>query len=70
MFGKSFMGLVAGVLTLVGALNWGLVGVGYFLNRDLNLVNMILGSVPQAVAIVYVIVGLSAVWVLFESVRR
>lgn len=70
MFGKSFVGLVAGVLTIVGALNWGLIGIGQFLERDLNVVRMITGSVPQAEAIVYILVGLGAVWVLIESVRK
>ena len=70
MFGKSFMGLLAGVLTIVGALNWGLIGVGVFMNRDLNIVRMVVGSLPAAEAVVYILVGLSAIWVLFESMRR
>jgi len=70
MFGKSLMGLAAGVLTIVGALNWGLIGVGVFLNRDLNVVRMIVGAVPAAEAVVYILIGLSAIWVIFESMRR
>ena len=70
MFGKSLMGLIAGVLTIVGALNWGLIGVGVFLNRDLNVVRMVVGSMPAAEAVVYILVGLSAVWVLIESMKR
>jgi len=70
MFGKSFLGMVAGVLTIVGALNWGLIGIGVFLNRDLNVVRMVVGSVPAAEAVVYILVGLGAVWVLIESLRK
>jgi len=70
MFGKSFLGLVAGVLTVVGALNWGLVGLGYFLNKDLNVVTMVVGSVPQAAAAVYILVGLGGVVVLVESFKK
>ncbi|MDO8468557.1 MAG: DUF378 domain-containing protein [Candidatus Peribacter sp.] len=70
MFGKSLFGMVAGVLTVVGALNWGLIGVGVFLNRDLNVVRMVTGTVPAAEAVVYILVGLGAVWVLIESIRR
>lgn len=70
MFGKSFLGMIAGVLTVVGALNWGLIGIGVFLNRDLNVVRMVVGTVPAAEAIVYILVGLGAVWVLIESLRK
>ena len=70
MFGKSFLGMVAGVLTVVGALNWGLIGVGVFLNRDRNVVRMVVGTVPAAEAVVYILVGLGAVWVLIESLRK
>lgn len=70
MFGKSFLGMIAGVLTVVGALNWGLIGVGVFMNRDLNVVRMVVGTVPAAEAVVYILVGLGAVWVLIDSVRR
>jgi len=50
---------VAWALVLVGALNWGLVGgFGY------NLVNSLLGSMPTAEKVVYILVGLSAVMML------
>lgn len=53
--------MVAKVLVIVGGLNWGLVGVGMLLGSDLNLVSMLVGSWPTVEAIVYVLVGLSAV---------
>jgi len=46
-------------LTAVGALNWGLVGLS-----DYNLVESLLGSWPGIVRLVYVLVGLSAVYLL------
>lgn len=46
----------AWALVLVGALNWGLIGVA-----KINLVMMLLGSWPMAERAVYVLVGLSAV---------
>lgn len=49
---------VALVLTLVGALNWGLVAFGF------NLVNILLGTVPLLEKLVYVLVGASAVYLL------
>ncbi len=45
------------ILVIVGALNWGLMG---FFN--LNLVNMLLGGYPMLEKLVYMLVGLSAVY--------
>ena len=52
-------------LAIVGALNWGLVGLGGFMGINWNVVNMLLGSWPQVEWLVYVLVGLSAVYVIF-----
>ena len=51
----------ATVLLLIGGLNWGLVGLGNLLGSDLNVVNMILGGMPMVEAVVYLLVGVSAV---------
>lgn len=48
--------MVAFVLLVVGGLNWGLVAFGY------NLVESLLGSWPAVVMVVYVLVGLSALY--------
>lgn len=45
------------LLLAVGGLNWGLVGL-----FDLNLVEVLLGGWPMLVRLVYVLVGLSAVY--------
>ncbi|HLD25776.1 MAG TPA: DUF378 domain-containing protein [Candidatus Andersenbacteria bacterium] len=49
--------LVSFILVIVGALNWGLVGLFQF-----NLVEAILGGVPGLLRIVYVLVGLGGVY--------
>lgn len=49
--------MVAYVLVLVGALNWGLVGL-----FGVNLVTMLLGEGTMLTSLVYVLVGLSAVY--------
>lgn len=46
-------------LLVVGALNWGLVGLGGWLGNDWNVVNMLLGSWPWLENLVYVLVGVS-----------
>lgn len=61
---------IAFVLTIVGGLNWGLVGLGMLMGSDWNLVNMLLGAWPMVEAIVYVLVGLSAVWVALAASKR
>ncbi len=47
------------LLVVVGAVNWGLVGLGGFLGQNLNVVNLLLGSWPSVEWIVYILVGLS-----------
>ena len=44
-------------LVLVGALNWGLIGLFGF-----NLVSAIFGGWPGVERLIYVLVGLAAVW--------
>ena len=51
----------AWILILVGAFNWGLVGLGHFAGFDGNLVNVLLGSMPTLENIIYLLVGLSAI---------
>lgn len=52
------LNMVAYVLVIVGALNWLLVAFG------LNLVTLLVGTWPMVEKLVYVLVGLSAVYML------
>jgi len=56
--------MVAWILLIVGGLNWLLVGVGGFAGGDWNIVKLVLGSVPSLEWLVYVLVGLAAVYEL------
>lgn len=67
---SSTTGMLAHWLVLIGALNWGLVGLGGFLNMNLNLVNMLLGAWPQVEWVVYILVGLSAVYKLTTCCKK
>ena len=58
---KTFIGKLAWILIIIGGLNWGLVGLGMFLNTPLNVVNMILGSWPTIEALIYLLVGVAVV---------
>lgn len=50
--------VIAFVLLVVGGVNWGLVGI----NPSYNLVAMLLGSWPVVEQVVYILVGLSAIY--------
>ncbi|MDP3965185.1 MAG: DUF378 domain-containing protein [bacterium] len=54
--------VVAFILLIVGGLNWGLTGLGGFLGGNWNVVNLILGSWPVVEWLVYVLVGVAAVY--------
>lgn len=51
-------------LLLIGGLNWGLYGLGMLIEKNLNVVNLLLGTWPTIEAIVYLLVGLAAIKVL------
>lgn len=55
------LGIITAALIVIGGLNWGLVG---FLNFD--LVATIFGNMSTLARIVYVLVGISAVYQLFR----
>ncbi len=49
-------------LVIIGGLNWGLVGIANF-----NLVSTIFGEMSILSRIIYILVGLSAVWLIYEQ---
>jgi uncharacterized membrane protein YuzA (DUF378 family) len=49
--------IIALVLLVIGGLNWGLVALGY------NLVDMIFGMGSMLARLIYILVGLSALYV-------
>lgn len=56
---------IAKTLLIVGGLNWGLVGIGMLMNSNLNVLEMIFGSIPTLEAIIYVLVGVAAIMKIF-----
>lgn len=53
---------IAWILVIVGGLNWGLVGALQF-----NLVDSIFGVGSAGSSVVYVLVGLSALWMIISA---
>ena len=56
---------IAFVLVLIGGLNWGLVALGIYMGSNWNVVNLILGSWSWLENLVYLLVGLSALLLVF-----
>ncbi len=52
------------ILVIIGGINWGLIGA-----FEYNLVNAIFGGVPVLERIIYILVGLSALWQLIPLGR-
>ena len=50
---------IALVLVIIGAINWGLVGLFNF-----NLVEAIFGAMTLLTRIIYVLVGISGLWAI------
>lgn len=53
---------IAYILIIIGALNWGLFGL-----TSVDLVDTLFGFVPMLARIIYVVVGLSALYILIEK---
>ena len=56
MFKLSVIDKVSFLLVLIGALNWGLVGLANF-----DLVQAIFGTIPLISRIVYILIGAAAI---------
>lgn len=55
---------VAMALLVIGGLNWGLTALGY------NIVAMLLGTVPLLEKAVYLLVGLSALYIAYTLIKK
>jgi len=62
---KNALDWIALVLVIVGGLNWGLVGLFNF-----DLVAAILGGIPILQKIVYILVGLSALYAIYYVAKK
>ncbi|MBW3014767.1 DUF378 domain-containing protein [Candidatus Woesearchaeota archaeon] len=63
------LGWLAFILVVIGGLNWGLVGIGMLAGKNMNVLNIVFGSIPALEAIIYIIVGLFALYGLFKVVQ-
>lgn len=70
-FKMSYLDWTALALVVVGALNWGLVGLAGFLTDGVswNLVNILFGSVAAVEFGVYLLVGLAGLYAIYFGYR-
>ncbi|MBU3113905.1 DUF378 domain-containing protein [Clostridium lacusfryxellense] len=64
MYKLNMIDKLSFIFVLIGALNWGLLGLLNF-----NLVSAIFGSVPLLARIIYILVGVSAVNIIIFIFR-
>lgn len=57
----KYLKQIAYVLLIIGGINWGVYGVSGY-----DLVHVLLGGIPMLANIIYVLVGLSAVYILLN----
>ncbi|MBU1975930.1 MAG: DUF378 domain-containing protein [Nanoarchaeota archaeon] len=62
---KKPINLVAMILLIIGGLNWGLIGAFKF-----DLVDTLLGSIPILRDIVYILVGIAAIYMIVEMAMK
>jgi uncharacterized membrane protein YuzA (DUF378 family) len=52
-------------LVVIGAVNWGLIGIFNF-----NLVTALLGFSPMLVTVVYILVGVAGFWAIYNKLAK
>jgi len=61
---KNIVDIIALILVIIGALNWGLVGLGLG-----NVVEAVLGT-GLITTIVYILVGIAGLWTIYLAVKQ
>jgi uncharacterized membrane protein YuzA (DUF378 family) len=61
------MNMIVKILVIIGGINWGILGLGMLLGKmdAWNVVHLLLGSIPVLEGIIYLLVGISAVAMIF-----
>jgi len=64
--GMNALDWIAYVLVIIGAINWGLVGI----NSGWDVINLVLGSISWLASVVYILVGLSGIWLIYKLATK
>ena len=62
---KKAIDWIALVLVIIGAINWGLVGI-----FNIDLVSTIFGDMSIVSRIVYSLVGISGIWMIYFATKE
>ena len=55
------------VIIILGALNWGLIGLGELMGgQNWNVIAQIFDQWPEVLYFSYLIIGIAGIWVLFD----
>lgn len=57
------------VLVAIGAINWGLIGIGGLLGANFNVINLLIGRFPLTESFVYLLVGIAGVYFVYFAAR-
>ncbi len=69
MKGRCGVCKIVWILIVIGGLNWGLHGLGMLIGTNLDVVNLIFGSIPKLEAVIYLIVGLATLMKIFGKCK-
>ena len=61
----GIVGWIAWLLVVIGALNWGAVGI----NSNYDIVAMLLGAGTTAARSIYIVIGLAALVVIYYKIQ-
>lgn len=63
----KYIPTAAMVLVILGALNWGLVGLGAFMGgQNWNIVELLFSQWPDLANLVYALIGIAGAWALYD----
>lgn len=70
-FRMNVLDWTALTLVVIGALNWGLVGIAHFVDStaNWNVVNLVFDGIPEVEFGIYVLVGLAAIYSVYLATR-
>lgn len=62
---RKVLDLIALILLIIGGINWGLFGLA-----NLDLVELIFGSIPILAKLIYILVGLSGLYGIYYIIKK
>jgi len=63
----KFIPTLAMIIIILGALNWGMIGLGEFMGgQNWNVIAHIFDQWPEVLFTAYIVIGVSGAWALFD----